>query len=410
MAHRGGHVTTFATVSKYPPYISGHSHQAFWLNRALADLLRHPQHQVTYSGPVPPWCRHPDVLVHQVARSPHANAKAPDGHLVKALAARLVQLIDQDGVDSLLALYTDPHAAVVLRAARTARLLGKRPTVAVSVEGSDITSSLARHTGDGEAAVLLADIAAADVVMAVSERARHLLLATAAEVLPPRAADDLAARTVLRYPGLPAEYFAPPRPADLAQFRRAHGIPPSATVISTFVRLVPEKGVGRVVEIAEEAAGRDDLIFAIAGSGPMADQLAAQTAPLPSVRLLGDLSPQQAHLLRGASALAMLPSRPAADWEETFGIAALEYQALGVPVLASDLPGFVESCAVDDFRIPVDASPQQWLRRADHLLERRDRYSTVAAGFAGRFTARNSATVLLTAVEAAAADRLALQP
>ena len=69
-------------------------------------------------------------------------------------------------VHQVLGLYADPHAEVVLRAARTARLLGRRPTVAVSVEGSDITSSLARHTDDGEAAVLLADIAAADVVMA----------------------------------------------------------------------------------------------------------------------------------------------------------------------------------------------------------------------------------------------------
>ena len=54
-----------------------------------------------------------------------------------------------------------------------------------------------------------------------------------------------------------------------------------------------------------------------------------------SVRLLGDLSQPQAQVLRAASAVALLPSLRSPDWEETFGIAAIEYQALGVPVLTN---------------------------------------------------------------------------
>ena len=60
----------------------GHSHQAFWLNRELAHLLGRPQHQVSYCGSVPAWYRDEGVVVHEIAASPRANPKVPDGLLV----------------------------------------------------------------------------------------------------------------------------------------------------------------------------------------------------------------------------------------------------------------------------------------------------------------------------------------
>ncbi len=405
---------TFATISKYPPYISGHAHQAYWLNRELAGILGRPQHQVSYCGRVPAWYYHRDVVVHEVAASDLANRKVPDGHLLKALAARLAGLVHDAHVTAILALYADPHAEVALRAARTARLLGHRPTVAVSIEGSDLTSSLARHTGDGEAAVLLADIAAADVVMAVSQRARALLLETAAEALHPTAAEHLADRTIVRYPGLPPESFRPVESAAVEAWRASHGIRHDQLVVSTFVRLVPEKGVDRILDIADAARGRgrDDLVFAIAGNGPLADGLASDVRRrgLASVRLLGDLSQPQAQTLRSASAIALLPSRRTMDWEETFGIAALEYQALGVPVLSSDSAGFAESCAVPEFRLSNDAPAGAWLDRIDELLRHRPQFAAAAQGFADAFTSRRSAELLLEAITAATREHLALSP
>ena len=40
----------FITLSKYPPYRSGHAKQALWNNTALAVLTGVEQHQVTYCG------------------------------------------------------------------------------------------------------------------------------------------------------------------------------------------------------------------------------------------------------------------------------------------------------------------------------------------------------------------------
>lgn len=397
-----------ATISKYPPYVSGHSHQAYWLGRELAEALGRPQHQLTYCGDVPPFYRDDRIVVHQVQPSRSCNPKVPDGHLLKALSARMAGLAHSSGVNVMLALYCDPHADVALRAARAARLLGHRATVVVSVEGSDVTSSLARHTADGEAAVLLGDIASADVIMAVSQRSAQLLMAAAERVLHPAAAADLAGRVVLRHPGLPPESFRRPAPAAIDRWRASHGFPADAQVISTFVRLVPEKGLGRILDIAEAARGRDDLVFAIAGSGPLGASLASEVERrgLRSVRLLGDLSQPQAHLLRAASAAALLPSQRAADWEETFCIAAIEYQALGVPVLASDSPGFAESCALDLFRCSDAVDAAGWLHRLDLLLQERPRFSETAARFAARFTAHRSAQTLLDAVRSADVVRL----
>lgn len=399
---------SFATVSKYPPYISGHAHQAFWLNRELASILQSEQHQVSYCGQVPAEYRDPRVVVHEVGPSPTANPKVPDGHLLKALSAQLAGLVREADVTALLALYADPHAEVALRAARTARLAGDRVAVAVSVEGSDITASLAQHTRDGEAAVLLADIAASDAVMAVSERARALLAENAEAVLGAASADDLLERVTIRYPGLPPEYFQQPAPARVSQLRNDLGVAPQQRLVSTFVRLVPEKGVDRILDIATAARDRSDLVFAIAGSGPMEDEIRAhvQQMGLRSVRLLGHLAQPQAHLLRAASDAALLPSRRTPDWEETFGIAAVEYQALGVPVLASDSPGFVESCAVPEFQLGLAASAQQWLARLDQILEQ-PRMRSVAADFAARFTVRRSAEQLIEAVQSATVRQLA---
>lgn len=396
-------MTRVATLSKYPPYISGHSHQAQWLGRAFADLLGEPQHQVTYCGSVPVAYRDDRIVVHHAAPANQRNHRVPDGHLAKAVAARMATLPASAGVDSFLALYVDPHAAIALRAARAARLAGHRVTVAVSVEGSDLTSSMHRHLDDGEAAVLLGDVWAADVVMAVSRRAAQLLVEAAERALSPAAAAEMADRVVLRYPGLPPESFLAPTHQEVAAWRAGHGIPFDSSLVGTFVRLVPEKGIDLILQLAQAAGERADLWFVIAGSGPMAADLRSEIRErgLSRVRLLTDLDRRDAHLLRAASDVALLPSRRAPDWEETFGIAALEFQALGVPVLASDSPAFAESCAVPQFRMGVDATPREWLAAIDGLLRQRPRFSAVARDFAERFTSARSASIVLEGLERA---------
>ena len=101
-------------------------------------------------------------------------------------------------------------------------------------------------------------------------------------------------------------------------------------------RLTPEKGV----DIAIEACRAAGLRLVVAGDGPERQRLAA-LANGADVRFAGLLEDGELAELRGSAAIALMPSRSA----ETFGLAAAEAMADGVPVLASRigaLPELVE--------------------------------------------------------------------
>jgi glycosyltransferase involved in cell wall biosynthesis len=101
-------------------------------------------------------------------------------------------------------------------------------------------------------------------------------------------------------------------------------------------RLAPEKGV----DVAIEACGIAGVPLVVAGDGPEKMTLRAQ-GERKEVRFLGRVDDDELERLRAGAALAIVPSRSA----ETFGIAAAEAMAAGVPVVASRigaLPELVE--------------------------------------------------------------------
>jgi glycosyltransferase involved in cell wall biosynthesis len=71
--------------------------------------------------------------------------------------------------------------------------------------------------------------------------------------------------------------------------------------------------------------------LAIAGSGPLSDQVAAWAADRPSVQLLGQLDTAACTSLVARSRAVIVPSA----WEETFGLVVVEAMALGVPPIAA---------------------------------------------------------------------------
>ena len=133
---------------------------------------------------------------------------------------------------------------------------------------------------------------------------------------------------------------------------------------------------------------------------------AAQALTIPNLTVLRNLSSHDAQCLRATSEVGIFPTRVIPGFIETFCVAALEYEALGVPVLAS--------C---DRRRPRGHPGRPLPRRPGHdggangwrgstnVLANRAERSAVAAAFAGKFTSARSAQRLID-LATLAADRL----
>src|ERR1700733_12589191 len=96
----------FATLSKYPPYRSGHAKQALWNNSALAALTGAEQHRVTYCGASadPDDDAGPGVQVQHVKKG-RGNRRVPDGHLQHAAAAELYRVALDNHIEGINTYY-----------------------------------------------------------------------------------------------------------------------------------------------------------------------------------------------------------------------------------------------------------------------------------------------------------------
>jgi glycosyltransferase involved in cell wall biosynthesis len=85
-------------------------------------------------------------------------------------------------------------------------------------------------------------------------------------------------------------------------------------------------------------AGGPALKLAIAGGGPLSDEVTAWASARPSVMLTGTLSAAECADLISRARAVLLPSA----WEETFGLVAVEAMAAGVPPVAAAHGSFPE--------------------------------------------------------------------
>jgi glycosyltransferase involved in cell wall biosynthesis len=115
-------------------------------------------------------------------------------------------------------------------------------------------------------------------------------------------------------------------------------------------RLSPEKGVDIAIEAC--AAARRPLV--IAGDGPERERLQRLAADSP-VHFVGAVPTRELEDLRAGAALALVPSR----CDETFGIAAAEAMAAGLPVLASSVGALPDLLGAEQALVPPGA-PEAW--------------------------------------------------
>jgi glycosyltransferase involved in cell wall biosynthesis len=145
------------------------------------------------------------------------------------------------------------------------------------------------------------------------------------------------ARERLRELGAPLRWervhvLAPPlreldQPLDAAAVERLERVEaPAAPYALVASRLAPEKGIA----VAIDACRMAGIDLVIAGDGPQAAALRERARAAP-VRFVGRVGSDELAALRRGAAIAVSPSLSA----ETFGLAAAEAMAAGLPVAAS---------------------------------------------------------------------------
>jgi len=107
-------------------------------------------------------------------------------------------------------------------------------------------------------------------------------------------------------------------------------------------RLAPEKGV----DVAIEACAIAGVPLVVAGDGPERGRLAGAAGP--DVTFAGRVGDRELERLRRQAAIALVPSRSG----ETFGLAAAEAMASGLPVAASRV-GALPELVPDEWLVPA---------------------------------------------------------
>ncbi len=189
--------------------------------------------------------------------------------------------------------------------------------------------------------------------------------------------------------GVDTERYA--KPVDAVEVRSRMGIPSDGPLVTVVAKLMEQKGHRVLLDALPRVLARHpDLQVALAGEGPLRDEIAARAATLGAmVHMVGN-RPDVADLL-AASDLFVLPSL----WEG-LPMALLEAMASGLPVIATAVSGSRDVVVPGESGLLVAAGDGGELAAAmDALLADRDRARRLGAAARRRveeqFSARTQA-------------------
>jgi glycosyltransferase involved in cell wall biosynthesis len=145
------------------------------------------------------------------------------------------------------------------------------------------------------------------------------------------------------------EFVITPFGVDIDLFspdRRCRSTDDNNFVVGTVKSLSPKYGIDRILRACRILRDRRPdipLSIRIAGTGPQESELKSLCHSLGLDQLtswLGFISQEEAALEWANMDVAVIPSQ---NESESFGVAAVEAEASGVPVIVSDIPGLMES-------------------------------------------------------------------
>jgi N-acetyl-alpha-D-glucosaminyl L-malate synthase BshA len=299
------------------PTFGGSGVVATELGKALAEK-GHEIHFITYSQPVRLGSLRKNVRYHEVNVSDYPLFLYPPYELV--LASKMVDVAKHEGLDLLHVHYAIPHASAAYMAKQILKREGINLPVITTLHGTDIT--LLGRDASFEPVISFA-INESDAVTAVSQSLRtdtyklfgiNIDIEVIPNFLNPNLIDEEIVKEI-------REEYAPdgtPMLIHISNFR-------------------PVKRVMDVMEIYKRVNELKPSVLIMVGDGPdrsKAEQFAREHQ-LNDVVFVGNVkNPME---LLSAADVMLLPSE-----SESFGLAALEAMASGVPVVSSNAGGLPE--------------------------------------------------------------------
>jgi D-inositol-3-phosphate glycosyltransferase len=230
-------------------------------------------------------------------------------------------------------------------------------------------------------------------------------------------------RVVTVAPGVDLEHF---RPGEASTARTRLGVPPDAVVLLFVGRIQPLKGpdvllhaAARMIE--QQPRLRDRLVVAVVG-GPSGTGLLEPTALQDLAHALGITDIVRFETPQGGAAdPASARSDRLRDWyvaadavavpshNESFGLVALEAQACGTPVVATDVGGLRTTVrgGVSGLLVPGHGA-QDWADALTRAVADRERLSRGALAHAAGFSWSRTADGLLATYRDALTARTSL--
>ena len=326
------------------PTFGGSGVVATELGKALA-ARGHEVHFITYDQPVRLGSFRPNVFYHEVRIAQYPLFDYPPYELV--LASKMVEVVRQQNLDLLHVHYAIPHASSAYMAKRILAEEGRNLPVVTTLHGTDITL-LGKDPGFEP--VISFAINQSDAVTAVSTSLRSdtyklFGINKDIEVIPNFVCPD---------------HFKDLKGQDREQFTSA-----GEHLLCHISNFRPVKRVVDVIKTFALLADRMPAKLLMVGDGPdrsAAEREAREQGVDDRVFFLGKLkNPLEALAI---SDLFLLPSE-----SESFGLAALEAMACGVPVVATEAGGLPEVIrhGVSGMLSPVGDN-EQMANHAEFLL------------------------------------------
>jgi len=384
------------TISKYPPYMSGHSFEALYQGKALFEMTGDKHYEVTYDPSIydkaTNYNNSPELMseaeqylhVYRMLPDGKGNVKVLDGALIKAFVGQVINLIVEKDITVLSTFYLDPHAYIANQAKLYAQMvLGKKIITANKAVGSDILNSIANHRTDGEGKFLLFQLLSGDVMLAVSQFTKEKIIEYAQDLLPLRLTEKIASEMKVLYAPFNNTFFLERDEEELHGFKTKFKIPDNRKIISYFGRLFPEKGVEDLLAafvLIKQC--HPDTLLVIGGQGISSDGLkqVVQEQNIPDVIFTDSVSNNEKRALMQLSYVGVIPTKPILNFVETLCISSLEYQAAGVPLVTTPVGGVPEAAGSHSL-YAKHSSPEDLAEKIALVLDNQvDRQAMIESG------------------------------